>query len=60
MFLGGGNAFVQLLGWATWIACGALLTSMVAKSHDLPWGKALGAASIQLVALLVLFKLPVL
>jgi hypothetical protein len=32
---------------------------MVAKSHDLPWPKALGAASIQLIALLVLFKLPV-
>ncbi|WUH20251.1 YIP1 family protein [Streptomyces sp. NBC_00448] len=58
LFLGGGNGFVQLLGWATWIACGALLTSMVAKSHDLPWLKALGAASIQLVALLMLFKLP--
>ncbi|WP_435176412.1 Yip1 family protein [Actinacidiphila sp. bgisy145] len=58
MFLGGGNGFVQLLGWVTWIACGALLTSMVAKSHDLPWHKALGAASIQLVALLMLFKLP--
>jgi hypothetical protein len=60
MFLGGANAFVQLLGWVTWLGCAALLTSMVAKSHDLPWGKALGAASIQLVALLVLFKLPVL
>ncbi|WP_235032659.1 Yip1 family protein [Actinacidiphila yanglinensis] len=58
LFLGGGNGFVQLLGWATWIACGALLTSMVAKSHDLPWHKALGASSIQLVALLMLFKLP--
>ncbi|WP_237404863.1 Yip1 family protein [Actinacidiphila reveromycinica] len=58
LFLGGGNGFVQLLGWLTWIACGALLTSMVAKSHDLPWLKALGACSIQLVALLMLFKLP--
>jgi Yip1 domain len=58
LFLGGGNGFVQLLGWVTWFACGVLLTSMVAKSHDLPWHKALGAASIQLVALLMLFKLP--
>jgi Yip1 domain len=58
LFLGGGNSFVQLLGWLTWIACGALLASMVAKSHDLPWLKALGASSIQLVALLMLFKLP--
>lgn len=57
LFLGGGNRFVELLGWATWFGCAALLTSMVAKSHDLPWGKALGAASIQLVALLILFKL---
>ncbi|WP_051951209.1 Yip1 family protein [Actinacidiphila yeochonensis] len=58
LFLGGGNSFVQLLGWLTWIACGVLMTSMVAKSHDLPWTKALGACSIQLVALLCLFKLP--
>jgi hypothetical protein len=57
LFLGGDNGFVQLLGWLTWIACGVLLTSMVAKSHDLPWQKALGACSIQLVALLMLFKL---
>jgi hypothetical protein len=57
LFLGGGNGFVQLLGWLTWLACAVLLTSMVGKSHDLPWGKALGAASIQLVALLILFKL---
>ena len=58
IFLGGGNSFVQLLGWLTWVACAALLTSMVAKSHDLPWLKALGVSSIQLVALLILFKLP--
>jgi len=59
VFLGGANSFVQVLGWLTWLACAALLTSMVTKSHDLPWPKALGAASIQLIALLVLFKLPV-
>jgi hypothetical protein len=59
VFLGGANSFVQVLGRLTWLACAALLTSMVAKSHDLPWPKALGAASIQLIALLVLFKLPV-
>ncbi len=58
LFLGGGDDFVQLMGWLTWLACAALMTSMVAKSHDLPWHKALGAASIQLVALLMLFKLP--
>ncbi|MEE4544510.1 Yip1 family protein [Streptomyces sp. V4-01] len=58
LFLGGGNGFVQLLGWLTWLACATLLTSMVGKSHDLPWLKALGASSIQLVALLMLFKLP--
>ncbi|MFF7159280.1 YIP1 family protein [Streptomyces sp. NPDC008139] len=58
LFLGGANSFVQLLGWLTWLGCAALLTSMVSKSHDLPWPKALGAASIQLIALLCLFKLP--
>lgn len=57
MFLGGGQPFVQLLGWVTWVAAGALLTAMVSKSHDLPWPKALGAASIQLLALLAIIKL---
>ncbi|MFE6162953.1 Yip1 family protein [Streptomyces sp. NPDC056486] len=57
MFLGGAQPFVQLLGWVTWIAAGALLTAMVSKSHDLPWPKALGAASIQLLALLSIIKL---
>lgn len=57
MFLGGDSTLVQLLGWLTWLAGGYLLTSMVGKSHDLPWPKALGASAIQLVALLALVKL---
>jgi hypothetical protein len=57
LFLGGGQPFVQLLGWATWLAAGALLTLMVSKSHDLPWPKALGASSIQLLAILSIIKL---
>lgn len=57
MFLGGDAGFVQLLGWATWVACGALLTLMVSRSHDLPWPKALGASAIQLIALLSIVKL---
>ncbi|MGC3003239.1 Yip1 family protein [Streptomyces sp. G35A] len=57
MFAGGDAAFVQLLGWATWVAAGALLTVMVSRSHDLPWPKALGASSIQLIALLSIVKL---
>ncbi|MDI9832237.1 Yip1 family protein [Streptomyces sp. KAU_LT] len=57
MFAGGDASFVQILGWATWVAGGALLTLMVSKSHDLPWPKALGASAIQLVALLSIVKL---
>ncbi|WFB08626.1 YIP1 family protein [Streptomyces sp. LX-29] len=57
MFLGGDSTFVQVLGWATWLMAGALFTSMVSKSHDLPWPKALGASAIQLLALLSLIKL---
>ncbi|MFF6805661.1 YIP1 family protein [Streptomyces sp. NPDC012616] len=57
MFFGGDASFVQLLGWATWVAAGALLTMMVSRSHDLPWPKALGASSIQLIALLSIVKL---
>ncbi|MEV6317918.1 Yip1 family protein [Streptomyces sp. NPDC051776] len=57
MFMGGNTSFVQIVGWATWVAAGALFTSMVSRSHDLPWPKALGASSIQLIALLALLKL---
>ncbi|MCP9961461.1 YIP1 family protein [Streptomyces somaliensis] len=57
MFLGGENGLVQVIGWLSWLAAGALFTSMVGKSHDLPWSKALGASAIQLVALLSLVKL---
>ncbi|MFG2140411.1 Yip1 family protein [Streptomyces sp. NPDC048650] len=57
MFLGGDSPLVQVLGWLTWLGTGYLLTSMVGKSHDLPWPKALGASAIQLVALLALVKL---
>ncbi|MET7692788.1 YIP1 family protein [Streptomyces sp. NPDC005483] len=57
MFFGGDASFVQLLGWATWVAAGALLTLMVSRSHDLPWPKALGASAIQLIALLMIVKL---
>ncbi|MDL5202800.1 Yip1 family protein [Streptomyces sp. ALI-76-A] len=57
MFFGGDASFVQILGWATWVAAGALLTLMVSRSHDLPWPKALGAAAIQLIALLSIVKL---
>ncbi|WP_263167399.1 Yip1 family protein [Streptomyces sp. SCSIO ZS0520] len=57
MFFGGDAGFVQLLGWATWLGAGALLTVMVSKSHDLPWPRALGASAIQLIALLSLIKL---
>ncbi|MFJ5774912.1 Yip1 family protein [Streptomyces sp. NPDC093094] len=57
MFAGGDATFVQILGWATWVAAGALLTLMVSRSHDLPWPKALGASAIQLLALLSIVKL---
>ncbi|PAM99239.1 hypothetical protein CJI59_24055 [Streptomyces sp. Alain-F2R5] len=57
MFLGGDASFVQVLGWATWVAGGVLLSLMVGRSHDLPWPKALGASAIQLIALLSIVKL---
>ncbi|WP_239148874.1 Yip1 family protein [Streptomyces sp. SID12501] len=57
MFVGGDAPFVQILGWATWVAAGVLLTVMVRRSHDLPWPKALGASAIQLIALLSIVKL---
>lgn len=57
VFLGGENGLVQVVGWLTWLAAGALFTVMVSRSHDLPWPKALGASAIQLVALLSLIKL---
>ncbi|MEU1528280.1 Yip1 family protein [Streptomyces fagopyri] len=57
MFFGGDASFVQLLGWVTWVAAGALLTLMVSRSHDLPWPKALAASAIQLIAILSIIKL---
>lgn len=57
MFAGGDAPLVQILGWATWVAAGVLLTIMVRRSHDLPWPKALGASAIQLIALLSIVKL---
>ncbi|MEU4063318.1 Yip1 family protein [Streptomyces wedmorensis] len=57
LFLGGENGLVQIVGWLTWLAAGALFTLMVSRSHDLPWPKALGASAIQLIALLSLIKL---
>ncbi|MFE7614705.1 Yip1 family protein [Streptomyces sp. NPDC057496] len=57
LFLGGENSLVQILGWVTWLASAALFTTMVSKSHDLPWPKALGASAIQLIALLSILKL---
>lgn len=59
-FLPSSNGFVQLLGWISWLLCAGLLTSMVRQLHDLPWGKAAGAAAIQLIAVLILIKLPTL
>ncbi|MGW2370760.1 MULTISPECIES: YIP1 family protein [Kitasatospora] len=60
LVLPSGSAVVQAVGWATWMLCAYLLTGMVRRVHDLPWGKAAAAAAVQLVALLVLIKLPTL
>ncbi|MFJ5922608.1 Yip1 family protein [Kitasatospora sp. NPDC092948] len=60
LFLPGDNPVVQAVGWATWVGCAVLLTILVRRIHDLPWGKAAGAAAVQLLALLVLIKLPTL
>jgi hypothetical protein len=60
LFLPSANAFVQFLGWGTWLLCAWLLSAMIRQLHDLPWGKAAAAASLQLIALLLLIKLPIL
>ncbi|MCD0485357.1 YIP1 family protein [Streptacidiphilus sp. ASG 303] len=60
LFLPADNGVVQVLGWASWLLCAGLMTTMVRRVHDLPWGKAAGAAALQLVALLILIKLPTL
>jgi hypothetical protein len=54
------NSVVEFLGWVTWLVCAWLLTAMVRQVHDLPWGKAAGAAALQLIALLLLLTLPTL
>ncbi len=57
MFMGGDATLVQVVGWVTWLAAGALFASMISRSHDLPWPRALGASAIELIALLALIKL---
>lgn len=59
-FLHMDHGLVQIIGWVTLALAGALLTSMISKSHDLPWPRALGACSIQLLALLALHLIPTL
>ena len=54
------NGVAEVLGWVTWLVCALLLTAMVRQVHDLPWGKAAGAAALQLIALLLLITLPAL
>ncbi|MER7757940.1 Yip1 family protein [Kitasatospora sp. NPDC097643] len=60
LVLPSGNLVVQVVGWLTWGLCAFLLTTMVRRVHDLPWGKAAAASAVQLLALLVLIKLPTL
>lgn len=60
LVLPSGSVVVQVVGWATWALCAYLLTAMVRRLHDLPWGKAAAASALQLLALLVLIKLPTL
>ncbi|MFJ8624342.1 Yip1 family protein [Kitasatospora sp. NPDC093550] len=60
LVLPSGSVVVQVVGWATWGLCAFLLTGMVRRLHDLPWGKAAAASALQLLALLVLIKLPTL
>ncbi|MFE6052080.1 Yip1 family protein [Kitasatospora sp. NPDC056446] len=60
LVLPSGSPVVQVVGWATWMLCAYLLASMVRRLHDLPWGKAAAASALQLLALLVLIKLPTL
>ncbi|WP_052847696.1 Yip1 family protein [Streptomyces avicenniae] len=57
LFLGGGAAVVQIVGWATWLGAGVLFTLMVSASHEISRPRALGASAVQLLALLMLVKL---
>ncbi|RKN36878.1 Yip1 family protein [Streptomyces hoynatensis] len=57
LFLGGGAPLVQVLGWATWLGAGVLFTMMLSRSHEIAWPRALAAATIQLLAVLMLVKL---
>ena len=57
LFLGGGAPLVQVLGWATWLGSGVLFTMMLSRSHEIAWPRALAAATIQLLAVLMLVKI---
>lgn len=53
------NTGLFTLGLATFALTAWLLTAVAMRVHELPWPRALGAVSVQLIALLVSLKLPV-
>ncbi|UGQ15114.1 YIP1 family protein [Yinghuangia sp. ASG 101] len=53
------NSALFTLGLATFALTAWLLTAAAMRVHELPWPRALGAVSVQLIALLVSLKLPV-
>lgn len=53
------NTGLFTLGLVTFALTAWLLTAVAMRVHELPWPRALGAVSVQLIALLVSLKLPV-
>jgi hypothetical protein len=58
LFVPDDNAIVVGVGLASFVLTGWLLTMLMERTHDMPWPKALGCVSVQLLALLLVLKLP--
>ncbi|HSA50678.1 MAG TPA: Yip1 family protein [Yinghuangia sp.] len=59
LFANDENTALFALGLASLALTAWLLTAVAMRVHELPWPRALGAVSVQLIALLVALKLPV-
>ncbi|WP_406297751.1 YIP1 family protein [Embleya sp. NBC_00888] len=58
MFAPDDNAIVAAIGIASFALTAWLLTMLMTRVHELPWPRALGCVAVELIALLLVLKLP--
>ncbi|MYW01483.1 Yip1 family protein [Streptomyces sp. SID3343] len=58
MFAPDDNPIVAGIGIASFVLTAWLLTALMIRVHELPWPRALGCVAVELIALLLVLKLP--